>query len=164
MTKTKPRKIEVENFFNDRNRQREYSSRVNEMIHALEIQWPDSYKPPLHDEIVKELVRSEMMSRYYEQRLANGEETELTPALLGQERANVHYCRSKLIIGLRDVRKEEGPIGEEAPPSIFSLAQQAYNDDQWLGRQSDEAEKAQKTREEGKDDDSVLPQGGDGGD
>lgn len=124
------RKIEIEDFFSDREEQSEYAKRVKAMVSALESQWGESYKWALHDPMVKELVRSEMMAFRYERLFANHGETELTPDLLAAERINIRDIRDKLLISLKQVRSEEPPEQDESSPSLFDLASQAYKVDE----------------------------------
>jgi len=100
------------------------------MIDALEEQWEGSYKPSLHDALVKELVRSELMSEKYERLLANNRETELTPMLLKQERIQVGILRGRFLIPLDRVKGEEPDKPENAPPSLMQMAQDAYEEEE----------------------------------
>ena len=125
----KGRTITMKSFFDCREDQESYEKQVLGRIDALEGQWKDTYKPELHDTLVMELVRSEMVSFNYEKQLANNKENEITPMLLNQERVQVRILREKLLITLRDVKGEEPPKAETKPPSMFDLGEQALEEE-----------------------------------
>lgn len=126
---TSQRKILIRPFFNCRELEDQYIRSVKARIEALEHQWTESYKPALHDSLVMELVRSEMMAFQYERLLANNQETELTPMLLRQERIQVGILREKLLISLDRVKKEEPSKPDESAPSLFHLIENAHEED-----------------------------------
>lgn len=124
----KERKVSMRRFFNCKDSEDEYQESVIARIDALEEQWKESYKPALHDVLVMELVRSEMMAFEYEKLLANHKETEMTPMLLRQERIQIGILRDKLLISLSAVKKEEPPGMDSSTPSMFDLVEQAHEE------------------------------------
>ena len=106
-----------------------YEERFKDMIDALEEQWGETYKPALHDVQVAELVRSEIMSEFYEKLLASNRETELTPMLLKQERIQVGILRAKFLTPLDRVKSNEPDSVEDAPPSLMAMAEIAYQEE-----------------------------------
>lgn len=120
------RKVPTILFFECDTTQLIYLKRLKDMIDALEEQWGDSYKPPLHDMQVAELIRSEIMAEKYEMLLANNRETELTPMLLKQERVQVGILRGKFLMPLDQVKREEPDAPQDSPPSLMEMAENAF--------------------------------------
>lgn len=101
-------------FFNDSDSQHAYEKRIIELKHELGKLY-EEYVPLLHDNMIEELVRSEMLVKKYERMIVNDmESSPMIFRLLKDERYNLKRLRDDLEASLgkmREAKRDGGATG-----------------------------------------------------
>lgn len=104
----------------DEERQDKYIGVVLYKIKELKKAYPDSYVPELHDNIIAQLVRSNIMIMKYEMLIINHQHNKDTRKILKEERSHNSDILGKLMSHLKAVIKDKSKKDETAT-SMFSL-------------------------------------------
>ena len=93
-------------FFKDKEKEAEYVRRFEEKRKKLLADFPQ-YAEILHDEMLKQITRSELVCEIYESDLANNNENAATFKLLREERNHLRTLWDSMLISLRSLKESE---------------------------------------------------------
>lgn len=104
----------------DEERQGKYIGMILFKIKELKKAYPESYVAELHDNIVAQLVRSNIMIMKYEMLIINHQHNKDTRKILKEERSHNSDILGKLMSHLKAVIKDKSKK-DETVTSMFSL-------------------------------------------
>jgi len=103
--------------FDDDEMEQYFERLVKDKIAILEEKFPDKYEPHIHDSMVIQLVKSEILIEKYEYLLLNDAETEVIIKLIKNERDNRNFLYTNLAITFKGKSSDSG----ETDMSLFNL-------------------------------------------
>lgn len=108
-------KCHVKRFYQDDVREIFYFHEVNRRVKRLKEKFKGDYDEVFHLDMVRQLVRCEVMMEYYERLIANNDENMMVHDLLSKERNHWRHVADRLHVTIKAARGDTKNIKHEFP-------------------------------------------------
>lgn len=97
--------VNIERFYEVPEQQAEYERKVTAKITEFKLLYPKEWSDELHSDIVKQMVRSEIMCERLENQIHNNHDNERTAWQLAQERVHLRNIYDSMIVNLKQLKE-----------------------------------------------------------